>query len=81
MPEKTNKNSNKNKNNLNDYAKYSGIAIQMGVIIFVGVLGGKKIDEYFSLKTPIFTLILSLLSVGFAIYISIKDFIKKWVQN
>ena len=77
MPEKTNKNSNKNKNNLNDYAKYSGIAIQMGVIIFVGVLGGKKIDEYFSLKTPIFTLILSLLSVGFAIYISIKDFIKK----
>ena len=82
MPEKTtNKNKNSNKNNLNDYAKYSGIAIQMGVIIFVGVLGGKKIDEYFSLKTPIFTLILSLLSVGFAIYISIKDFIKKWVPN
>ena len=70
-------NKNKNKKNLNDYAKYSGIAFQMGIIIFAGVLGGKKIDEYFSLETPIFTLILSLLSVGLAIYISIKDFIKK----
>lgn len=77
MPEKKNNQTNKNKNNLKDYAKYTGIAFQMGIIIFVGVLSGKEIDEYFSFKTPIFTLIFSLVSVALAIYISIKDFFKK----
>ena len=48
----------------------------MGAIIAVGVLGGKKLDEWLGLETPIFTLVLSLVSVAGAIYISIKDFLK-----
>ncbi len=60
----------------NSYLKYSGMAIQMAAIITLGVFGGKKLDEFFNLKQPIFTLILSLFAVFAAIYVSIKDFLK-----
>lgn len=60
----------------NNYLKYSGMAFQMGAIITIGVFGGKKLDSWLELKTPIFTLILSLVSVSAAIYVSIKDFLK-----
>ncbi len=46
----------------------------MAIIIIAGVFGGLKIDEYFNTK-PIFTLILSVLSVIIAIYFAIKDLI------
>ncbi|MBK6835882.1 MAG: AtpZ/AtpI family protein [Bacteroidetes bacterium] len=52
------------------------MAFQMGAIITIGVFGGKKLDSWLELKTPIFTLILSLVSVTAAIYVSIKDFLK-----
>lgn len=69
--------NNKSKNRLNDYAKYSSLAIQMMVIIIAGTLGGLKLDQYLSLKFPIFTLILSLVSVFGALYIALKDFLNK----
>lgn len=80
-PKQTNSNKhkqekNKLKKNLKFYAKYSGIAFQMAAIIFVGVFGGKKLDEYINLKYPVFTLVFSLLSVGFAIYFVIRDLMK-----
>jgi membrane protein DedA with SNARE-associated domain len=53
------------------------MAIQMAVIITLGVFGGKKLDELLSLKQPIFTLIFSLVAVFASIYLSIKDFLKK----
>jgi F0F1-type ATP synthase assembly protein I len=59
------------------YAKYSGIVIQMGVIIFLTTWGGIKLDKLTGLRTPVFTIILSLLGVFAAIYIAVKDFIKK----
>ena len=62
---------------LSDYARYSSIAIQMLVIITGGVFGGYKLDEYLNFEFPVFTLLLSLLSVGFAIYIVTKDLLKK----
>jgi hypothetical protein len=64
------------KNNQNSYVKYSGIAIQMATIILIGTFGGKWIDSYLTFKFPIFTLILSILSVFFAVYYAIKDIIK-----
>lgn len=57
--------------------RYASMATQMMVIIGLGVIGGYKIDKYLGYKTPIFTLVLSLLSVALAIYLSIKDFLKK----
>lgn len=68
-------NKNKPKKKLNAYAKYSSIAIQMGVIITAGAFGGLKLDQYLEFKIPIFTLSLSLASVFLAIYLAIKDII------
>ncbi len=62
------------KNKFKNYAKYSNLTFQMAIIIIAGVFGGLKIDEYFNTK-PIFTLILSVLSVIIAIYFAIKDLI------
>lgn len=64
------------KDKLNSYAKYSGLAIQMGVIIFLGVFGGKYLDSYLELKNPWGTIILSLLGVFISLYIVIKEVIK-----
>jgi len=69
--------TNKPKKNLNTYVKYSGLAIQMGLIIAIGMYGGVQLDKLTAWRFPLFTLILSLGSVAMAIYIAIKDFIKK----
>ncbi|MBE9490932.1 MAG: AtpZ/AtpI family protein [Bacteroidetes bacterium] len=68
---------NQKKNNLNSYARYSSIALQMLVIILLGVFGGYKLDEWLNLSFPVFTVLLSLLSVALAIYTVVKDLIKK----
>lgn len=62
--------------NLKDYAKYSGIAFQMMAIIVAGAVGGWKTDQWLS-TGPLFTVTLSILSVFIAIYISVKDLLKK----
>jgi len=69
--------TDKPKKNYNAYVKYSSIAVQMGLIVVAGTFGGYKLDKLFSLRFPIFTLVLSLGSVALAIYLAIKDFIKK----
>ncbi len=62
---------------LNSYAKYSSLGIQMAVIIGAGSYGGHKLDEYYkNTETPIFTITLSLLSIGIAMYVVLKDLIK-----
>lgn len=48
---------------LNNYIKYSGIAVQMILIIGLGAWMGIKLDEHFGLKTPVFTISLLLFSV------------------
>ncbi|RLD52463.1 MAG: ATPase F0F1 [Bacteroidetes bacterium] len=70
-------NKDQRKNSLNSYVKYSNIAIQMLVIILLGVFGGFKLDQWLELKFPVFTVILSLLSVVLAIYLVTKDLLKK----
>ena len=58
---------------LNTYAKYSGIVFQMAIIIGAGSYGGVLLDEKFEKEFPLFTLILSLLSVFIALYVVIKQ--------
>lgn len=60
---------------LNAYAKYSGLGIQMAVIIGGGCYGGYKLDEYYHNQTPVFTIILSLASIAISMYLVLKDFI------
>ena len=69
--------NNKKKKYLNSYARYSSIAFQMLAIILLGIWGGVKLDEWVQFQFPVFTLILSFVSVGMAIYVVIKDLIKK----
>jgi F0F1-type ATP synthase assembly protein I len=53
------------------------MATQMAATIAGGVLLGIWLDKKTGLSIPWFTLILTLVSVFAAIYLSIKDFLKK----
>lgn len=57
----------------NSFLRFTSMTVQMAIIILIGVFGGIKLDEVLELQTPIFTLLLSLVSVGAALYIIIKD--------
>lgn len=63
-------------NKLNAYAKYSGLAIQMGAIIGVSVFLGQYLDGVLAFETPWLTIVLSLLGVFVSLYIVIKEVIK-----
>lgn len=65
------------KKQYSDYVKYTAMATQMIAIMVIGVLGGRKLDSWLQLKYPIFTLVLTLLSVFCALYFSLRDFIGK----
>jgi len=71
------KSSRQKRKSIHDYARYSSIGLQMGVIILLGVWGGVKLDQITRLGFPLFTVLLSIISVAFAIYYVIKDLIKK----
>jgi ATP synthase protein I len=61
----------------NPYFKYSNMAVQMAVIIGIGCWGGHKLDQTYNKGgKPIYTIILSLISIFAALYIVLKDFIK-----
>jgi len=49
----------------------------MGAIIGIAAWGGVKLDELVETNKPIFTIILSLFGVFAAIYITVKDLIRK----
>lgn len=66
------------KKDVNTYAKYSGMGIQMVVIVALGVFGGIKLDAWLRPgKFPVFTVCLTLFSIFGALYLFLKDFIKK----
>ena len=68
--------SPRDKSPLENYARYTSMGIQMLVIIFLGVFGGYKLDQLAG-TTPLLTLLLSFAGVTMAIYLAIKDFLKK----
>ncbi len=75
-PQKEKSPKNKASDGVKSFARYSGMAFQMIGIILVATWGGMKLDKLTGLKTPVFTIVLSLLGVFAAIYIVLKDFIK-----
>lgn len=74
---KKRKTEKQNDDGLKSYARYSGIAVQMIVIITIMTYAGVWLDNRREAETPVFTLILSLLGVFIALYTSLKDFIGK----
>jgi hypothetical protein len=53
------------------------MAFQMFAIIGLGILGGVKLDKWIGTGFPVFTVLLSIVSVGAAIYSSTKDLLKR----
>jgi F0F1-type ATP synthase assembly protein I len=73
---KSSKNQKSNLSNLNNAAKYSTIGFQMIAIILVGVFGGIKLDQIVRFEFPVFTVVLTIVSVILSMYYAIKDLLK-----
>ena len=68
--------SPKKKPTLNTYARFSGIAFQMIVIIGGGTYLGVFLDEKFPNKHSIYTVICSLFAVLISIYFVVRQIMK-----
>lgn len=62
---------------MKEYGKYSAIAFQLLAIVFLGTYVGYRIDMELPEVKPLFTVILSLLSIGIGLYVTLKDLTKK----
>ncbi|MEZ4968336.1 MAG: AtpZ/AtpI family protein [Flavobacteriaceae bacterium] len=65
--------SPKDKNGLKNAAILTGVAIEMGGIIFLAAQGGKWLDEYFEMESKTFVIVLTLLGVAIAIYLVLQQ--------
>jgi F0F1-type ATP synthase assembly protein I len=64
-----------NRQNLDNYGKYSSLGFQMIAIMIAGVFGGIYLDKWLHSK-PIFTIVLSLISVALSMFYTVKDLSK-----
>lgn len=82
MAEKKKEKPNQKKNppeepEINPYLKYSTMGIQMAVIIGGGVWLGTWLDEKYKTSTPYYTIAISLFAIFAALYISLREILKK----
>jgi len=63
--------------NKSDLVKYAGMGTQMIAIMLLFAFGGHKLDQWLEFKVPILTIVLSLTGVAVAMYLVLKDLIKK----
>ena len=59
------------------YAQYSGLAIQMVVILLLFVYGGKWLDAHFETPKPYYTTGLALVGITLALYVPLRGLLKK----
>ncbi len=64
-------------NYLKEYGKYSSLLFQMIAIAAVGILGGIELDKWLKMKTPVFTILLTILMAFVAIYHLFRTILKK----
>jgi F0F1-type ATP synthase assembly protein I len=69
----TNKQNQKPENQLKKIAALSGIAIQMGVTIYLFVLLGKWLDESYNPSSKMFLIIFTLVGVGISLYVVLRQ--------
>ncbi|MBP6184821.1 MAG: AtpZ/AtpI family protein [Saprospiraceae bacterium] len=55
------------------FIQYTGMGLEMGVLIFIGVWLGKRVDLWLQMEKPVFMLIGVLLFTLAAIYRVIKS--------
>jgi F0F1-type ATP synthase assembly protein I len=66
----------KKKSGISKFARFSGLGIQMGLIIALFTWLGTYLDGRFTSKTPWWTIGLSLFGVVAALYLVIKEVVK-----
>lgn len=64
------------KKKLENYAKFSSLAIQMAVLIVLAAYGGKWLDEKQKNETPVWTIVLILIAIFVSLYQVIRAVIK-----
>lgn len=69
----TNKKNQKPENPLKKVAALSGIAIQMGVTIYVFVLLGKWLDQSYNPSGKLFLIIFTLVGVSLSLYVVLRQ--------
>lgn len=58
------------------YVRFSGIALQMVIIIGLGAYGGVKLDEAYPNEHSMYTIICSLAAVGLSMYYVVRQVTK-----
>ncbi|NIJ51994.1 AtpZ/AtpI family protein [Dyadobacter arcticus] len=59
------------------FLKYSGLAMQMLGTILIFTYFGYRLDGWQQNKVPVWTLVLSMASIGASLYLLIKSFTKQ----
>ncbi|MEJ2583926.1 MAG: AtpZ/AtpI family protein [Robiginitalea sp.] len=72
MPKPPDK-ENKEKNPLRQVAVLSGIAIEMGVIIYLAAQAGMWLDAHFQTDKRLFTALCTILGVGISLWVVLKQ--------
>jgi F0F1-type ATP synthase assembly protein I len=62
---------------VNPWFKYSNLAFQMIGVIVSTAIGGKYLDKWLNTSFPVFTLVLVIVGVFAALYLVLKDLLKK----
>lgn len=66
----------KEDNPLRKYVRFSTVALQMGIVIAAGALGGRWIDQKQGDEFPLWTLILTLIAIFGSLFQVIREVIK-----
>ncbi|RFC54397.1 AtpZ/AtpI family protein [Brumimicrobium aurantiacum] len=75
------KDKKENKKRMNNYVRFSSVAIQMGIVITIAALGGDYLDEKQENDFPIWTLVLTLIAIFGSLYQVIRAVIKMSKEN
>ena len=61
----------------NNYLKYSGIGLQLLIIVVGGTYAGFWIDDHYHNQKPVFSVLMGFVSVVAGIYFTVKQLLKK----
>jgi len=64
-------------NYMSEYAKYSSLIFQMIAIVAIGFFGGAELDKLMNMKSPVFTIILTIFTSFAAVYYLFRTLLKK----
>lgn len=73
--------NDEDKKKIGNYMKFSALAIQMGILILVAALGGQWLDEKAANKTPVWTIVLTLIAIFVSLYQVIREVNKTMKDN